>query len=206
MTRMDPETRREEEELAKLLRVLDHEPPGIDLAALERKARRGKPASGWIAASVTLLIAAGALAYAIPGSPVRSWIEAAIGERQPEVGEPEAPQNLSGVALVPEGPIDVVFADPGLYAQLHDYPIVIQRVASDTLTLRVVGWPAAIESDEGRLVVTGGGPTSRFEVLVPRFADRVRILFRGDPVWVQSGGTVVSRAEEAEPGRYLLQP
>jgi anti-sigma factor RsiW len=186
---------REEKELGNLLQLLDHEPPRRDLAAVLAAARPRRRSRGWIAASVALLIAAGGL-WAIPGSPVREWLHRAVGTEPASTGETGG-ADVSGIAIVPEGPLEVSFV-------AAEGPIDVMVVPSDTLTVRVLGPPASIASDDGRLVVTGGGSGARYEVLVPRLAASVRIVVGERTVWTKTGQEIETDAPADAEGRTRL--
>ena len=78
----EEEAQREEAELNALFRVLDDPPPAVSAEALALRAVMDKAAartrgSGWMrrAAAVLLVVGVAGAAYAIPGSPVRGWVQ-----------------------------------------------------------------------------------------------------------------------------------
>ena len=107
---------REESEMENLLRLLDHEPPRIDVDAVIRRARgRPRPVRGLLAAGIAILVVA-AGAAAMPGSPVRQWMSHLGSDRQASVSQQSEPGHeggayaiAPGVALTPDGAFDLVF-------------------------------------------------------------------------------------------------
>ena len=106
------------------LTLLDHAVPRASLEALMARARtRPRRRTGLLAASVGFLVVAGTAAAALPGSPVRAYVERFLAsDRAPSMtpptrvagppAQPGAPQAPAGVAFVPGRGVDISFDAP----------------------------------------------------------------------------------------------
>ncbi|MGH7477911.1 MAG: hypothetical protein ACRELD_16745, partial [Longimicrobiales bacterium] len=72
------EDEREEAGIEALLRTLDHEPPRIMAEDVIARARRARTDWGRIAAALVVALGLAGMAYALPGSPVRGWVDAVL--------------------------------------------------------------------------------------------------------------------------------
>jgi len=103
------ELRGEDQWLEGVLRSIDHPVPRVPVETIATRARRSRRPLRWAAAIGLLLLAAGT-AYALPGSPVRRWIDQLLG---PEGAKStESIPDVAGVALPPGQHFSIVFADP----------------------------------------------------------------------------------------------
>jgi hypothetical protein len=185
--------RREEAEAQALLATLDVPAP-TDLA-WKRVQRRTRGGAGGgrtlLRAAVVLLIAGGTLSAAVPGSPVRDWIEGAVrGEEAAptvtatrEAAPAHAPEEAA-VSIVPEAAARVVLdgVAPGT-------PVVLRLHDGDRLRLHTTGDVAA----------RFGTAANRIEASLAGVASiRVEIPRVGPPVTLEVNGEVMARREAGE--------
>jgi len=143
------EMRRDEAEAARLLATLDVPAP-TDLAWKRVQRRtRGRAGGGrtLLRAAVVLLIAGGALSAAVPGSPVRGWIETALMGDEPlpavtatrEAAPPASVEAVeeAAVSILPESAARIVLSNV-----TAGTPVVLRLHDGDWLRLHTTGGPA----------------------------------------------------------------
>ncbi len=210
----EEEAQREEAELNALFRVLDDPPPAVSAEALALRAVMDKAAartrgSGWMrrAAAVLLVVGVAGAAYAIPGSPVRGWVQdftrklsgggGSSGGGVPDTGG-HTP-GVSGVAVVPGQRLVILFQrwQPGSSARvvLDDGPEVRVQAAAGAATFT---------SNSDLLVIDNGGSPAVFEIRIPRTAPLVEILVGGDRVFLKEGPGITTGATASAAGVYLV--
>jgi hypothetical protein len=179
----------EERRLFGLLETLDHEPTPLDWAAVVAPAPRSvaRPSHRpLLAASVAFLVLAGAILAAIPGSPVRAWLDSAFrGSPEDRPASTQAGGSLSGVSVVPDDPFEVAFAEPQREGRL-----LILFVASAAIDLTVTGEPVGLESGTDRLVISNRGSTAGYELRVPRSLESLRVTVGDETVLEKRGGSI----------------
>lgn len=193
-------------ELLALLRLLDHAPPRVDAEALAGGAR-GRTFSSWRrAATVALMLGAAGAAYAVPGSPVRGWIDRmaswVVGPPEPVTDSPatvEAEPSISGIAVAPGQRFSILFSTYQTAGRasvsLSDETAVVVRALNGT---------AAFTSDVGRLLIGNEGSAADFEIQIPREAPWVEIRVAGRQVLLKDGSQIVSDDAMAAPGGYTF--
>jgi hypothetical protein len=175
--------------LTGALAVLDAPAPTSSAYArvLRERSRRG--GRGWgmrdLARAAILIIGFSTAAYAIPGSPVRGWVEELWGrlagapapESAPAVpAAPEAPPATMGISVLPsEGHVDVVVREPAtglrIRARLED----VER--AQVLAVGPAG-DARFQTAPGRIEIVGPG-AGELTIILPRGADVARIAVDG---------------------------
>lgn len=200
------EYEREDAELNRLLRSLDHDPPDITAADVIAMARARRPRREWgqIAAVLTATLGLAGVAYALPGSPVRSWVDSVLD--RPAAPEPADPggQTMSrdpsagaGIAFDPTRPLTVEFAPPllgYLRVELADRGDLVAQIGSDE---------ARFNSEPDRLVVEMVEPDT-FELRIPRSANRVEVIVAGRLIFRTDAGATSAVARPGPDGRYLF--
>lgn len=197
------EARADEAELSTALRSLDVPAPSLSADAVRALARGGLGAGPrwrpWrVAAGVALAIAAAGALYALPGSPLRRAVEG-LRDSPPaaDAPAPTAAGHESGVALRIGSDFTVAFDSPGV----ADTVWVV--VADDSLLSIRADRPASFRSRPDRLTVSGPEGT-RYRLLVPRDAPRVRIEADGRPLLeVRSGAPGRELPQDSEGARAL---
>ena len=205
------EARVEDEVDAALLRMLDHAPPIVDVAALI--ASPGRPESrrrvSAIAAGIGLLFAAGAAAAIVPGSPVHSYVASLLrrgsSAQMPPVSAPRpgsAPPVASrpmGVAFVAGTDVEVVLRAPQRVGEMRitlaDAPLV-------RLTHRD-GEAAYLLIPNGVLIENAGSHAS-YDLALPRNAVHARVRVGERTVFVRNGEHVQSSVAPDSAGVYVV--
>lgn len=190
--------RRTEARVFELLEELDHEPPARGRAetAPIRAADSGR---SLLAASLAFLVIAAGILYAIPGSPVRAWMDASL--RGPRT--PPAPVDVSarsGLAVLPTDPFEVAFA-----AWQGSGELRLLLVPSERLELTVAGEPVELESGAERLAVSNAGSAASYELRVPRDLGTFRVRVAGEMVFEKRGDSVDAPGTRETDGAYVLQ-
>lgn len=200
---------RREARIFGLLEALDHEPPVARPAwrastPAERATMRDRPAWQRIAASVVLVIAAGGVLYALPGSPLRDWIAGSgAGERRTEDRDSRPAENgaeaLSGLSVRPEGPYAVAFLSRQSSGEIR-----VELSSSPDVQVRIVGEPVGLESGPDRLVVSNAGSRSSYEIRVPAAGPAVTLLLDGEAVFRKDGQRIEARSDPDPSGAYRI--
>jgi anti-sigma factor RsiW len=182
--------------LEGVLRSIDHPLPRVPVETIVTRARRSRRPLRWAAAAAFVLLAAGT-AYALPGSPVRGWIEQLVGSRGGKVTEPVP--DVAGVALPAGQHFSIVFSDP------HPAGSVTITVTDDsTISARRRGGAATFAAEIDRLrIITGSAPTD-FEIAIPRQARWVEVVVGGRRVFLKDGPRVTTEARTDSDGRYII--
>lgn len=196
--------------LSQALEDLDVEPPARDADLRIRTDSRGSRGArravrvGWIRAAALVLVVGGASAAAIPGSPVRAWIEESVdrflagSESTEEQAFPAArpDQGMSGVAARPlygRIVVDVLGAAPGttLRVRLVEGP-------------EAMAWSAAgrYRTGPGHIEILGGGREVRVDL--PRDATFAEVRVEGEPVSRLTDSQLVPLAQVERSGSELL--
>jgi ferric-dicitrate binding protein FerR (iron transport regulator) len=186
-------------ELERLLRTVDSVPPRVDPEQLAQRARARKRTPRWTrwAAGVALIIGLGGVAYAIPGSPVRPWVDrllAVIGGGGPE---PERPAPLppvapgdaagSGIAVDPGPDLIIVFVGP--------------KAGARARILLSEGTQVRVQAPAGRASYTHGldrlgvellADSVEVEIHIPRSAPRVAVRVGDREVFRKQGSRIVT--------------
>lgn len=195
------EARRSERLLHGLLEEVDREPPPLDWDVVTRGARGGETRRSLLAAGLAFLLLTAGLLYAIPGSPVRGWIHAALGDDPLPTTTAPRPRDTSrsGIAVVPTDPFEVRFVAPQSAGTIR-----IVLVPSSRLELIVAGEPVELESDADRLVVSNRGSNASYELSVPRTLGSIRIRVVSRTIFEKLGETVRAVGVREEDGAYLV--
>ena len=200
---------RREARIFGLFEELDHEPTAAQLALpgshrVERQPGRNRPAWYRIAASIALVIAAGGLLYALPGSPLREWISGS-GAQERRIGDGEAGRSaevagaLSGLTVRPDGPYEIAFL-----ARQSSGRIRVELTPSGEVQIRVAGEPVGLESGPDRLVVSNAGSRASYEIRLPAAGPPIGILLDGRIVFRKQGDRVETAADLDPSGAYLI--
>ena len=172
------------------------EPPALEVDSRGRRNR-------WVAAILLVTLIGGA-AYAIPGSPLRSWVEGWIPkifdqntdpDHAPGPVPPPAPR-LGGVAVIPGPRFTIAFTSPS------EGTLRVTLVESEHLAVRAPAGTASFESGPDGLVIDARGASTAFEIDIPRSAPHVEIRVEGERVFLKDG----TRTEPAPQDTSLLIP
>ena len=200
----------EETEIFELLRTVDLEPPQLtaeSVAALAASRAPRTPGRFRWAAVILLVCILGGVAYALPGSPLKSWLQAILApDRSPSTGVdvapgPAEPQEVarSGIAVDPGDRLTIVLEAPPLGGRARvmltdDVQVIVRAPAGRA------GFTAGTE----RLVVSLTGDSTEVEIRVPQGAPRVDILSGSRRLWSKSGTRIEAPYSPNPDTSYLL--
>ena len=215
------QARAADREVTDLLHLLDHATPAPDFASLQRRAgaldpagrRARQPAHVWtvVRRSVVILGLSAAAAAALP--PMRQFIVHSFGARRvaqpaPAPGvrattPPVAQATIAprGVAIVPDGRVDLIFrsAQPGgvLHIRTVAGPRVAVTASADSVRY-IVG--------RGRIVVDTRATGVTYDIALPAPPDLLDVSIRiGDrEVFSRHGAIVQTRGALEADGSYRI--
>lgn len=191
------EAEREERRVLELLGALDHEPPRVDPESIADRAAPGPRWRPLLAATVAFLVV-GALAWAIPGSPVPGWVRSVAGSGEAGPTAPDEPP-VAGISVEPGDSLEVVFE----HAQ-EAGAIRVAITPSGELDLRVRGPAPGVRVEPHRVVVGNAGSAASYEIAVPESAPLVRIRVGPDVVLVKEGPIVRTDAPAGPTGAWEI--
>ena len=183
---MDHDEDREQSRIDHALSALDDPMPPLRVESIvahaaepPRGSRAWVPRAAAVAAALLLL---GAVAWAIPGSPVRSWIHGVLAP--PATTETPAPNaaDASGIAVDPGMIMTVKFM-----ARQPEGEIQVLLGAGPELKVRASAGAATFVSETNRVIVDNRGSAASFTVEVPRGAPRVVIVLDEIVVFMKAG-------------------
>lgn len=160
-----------------------------------------------LAAALLLVFGLAGIALALPGSPVRDWIDR-ITERPPvavpestetPVEVPPAAVAVSGISVLPGRVmiLDLKGAGDGAEAvlTLSDDPELIVRAASGAATFA---------SAPGRITITLREPAARIDIRIPGSAPRVEVRCADRRLFLKEGATPPQAIRPADGGVWRL--
>src|SRR5262245_32665007 len=191
----------DDERIELLLQRLDHPAPPIsaqaiiDRAELESDRDRGlddTPRMRWAAGFLVALGIVAAVAYAIPGSPVRAWVAAVqtwVGHRTSAAPAPTAPHDvgLAGISVPPGDAFVIEFTSPQSGGE-----VTIALTDDAEIGARARNGSATFSSDPDRLVIDNHGSSTTYEVRIPRGAPRVEVRLGETSLYLKEGDRVTS--------------
>jgi anti-sigma factor RsiW len=200
------ELRRSDDEIGRLLGVLDHPMPRLAPPAAVPHGRSFRRAA---IAAAAALFAAGVAAAAVPGTPLHRWIQARLEVPREPVSPPAAaavraalPQQAAGGIEVPASSVlTVSFTEPQrrglLTVSVADRPIV---------TLRAFGGAVAYQVGDQKIVVDNRRPAERYALEIPAGLRQLtvmlggRVIYRSDarPRGTSPGDTISLSPDSAE--------
>jgi hypothetical protein len=207
------EARREEEWIFEELSRTDDALPHVDAQSVARLARR--EASRWMsrAAGVLIAIAAGGAVYAIPGSPVRGWVDRALlffaGEAGPpprlevategEEGAAARAPTSSGIAVAPGERFAIRFA-----ASQSEGVVAVSLTEEDEVVARALGAKVTFTTDVSRLIIENFSSAASYEIELPKKAPWIEIEVGQRRLLLKDGPQIVGHGTQDALGRYVL--
>lgn len=200
----------DEGEILELLQAVDVPPPGINAEMLVSLARvrRQRPRPNRYRWAALFLVACllGGVAYALPGSPLKTWLSAILGDsRAPSATRDSAPGALpsppmsSGVALDPGDMLAIVFLAPPPGARTT----VILTDDSQVVVQAPIG-EARFTAEANRLLISIGSDSTVVVIRIPRAAPRVEILADARRLLTKTGPRIVTPFSPPADTAYLL--
>jgi len=204
------EAQREEELVSSLLREVDTDPPRVGAAVVIARGGRQGSRRRWRWGFGLLLGVGLGAAYAMPGSPLRDWVEATLRrgtgpasiERETHEAPPAAPgPSSSGVSVVPGPRFSIEFPSSAIAGSAE-----VSFTDGEKLSVRCTEGAASFTSDVDRLRVTPSTSRARFVIEIPRDAHEIAITVAGSSIFHVVGGRIVSTVAAApnERGAYRL--
>lgn len=205
---------REDEAIGRALGLLDHPAPRVTAEAIAELAGRrqwgwgGDRYWGWErwAAAVVVVASAAGVAYAIPGSPVRAWVDALLGARTaaPAPAAPAPVRDSSGVA----GPSGIeVLPGARLVIELspaQDGGALLVRLTDDArVAARSPAGAAAFTMERDRLLIAMSRGAD-VELDIPRGAPSMEVRIGAEPVFAVVAGSVTRGPAPAADGVYRI--
>jgi hypothetical protein len=192
------ELRQDEQLLNRALPSIDHTMASVPVEEIVRAARphTRRLLLRWAAVIALIVIGTGAL-YALPGSPVRHWVDRLV-RRTP--GTP--PGKMGGVALTPGDRFRIVFAPPGSGGGAVSVTIAL---SSDSMidVRRTDGEGRFVAEIEGLRIETDGKPAN-FAIALPQTAPWIEVAVGTRRVFLKDGSRITADARPDSLGRYIL--
>lgn len=189
-----------------LLRTLDHAPPSTSAADLFARVR--PPHRWWLSkvAAVLLIVgAAGGIAWAAPGSPLRPIFRGVFSvlRSTPPIATPAAPEPalpaMSGLSVTPGARFTVHFmsATDGSIAR------IILTDGRDIIVRGPVG-AATFAAHEQSLEISNRAPNTTFELEIPRSAPHVEVQVQGRRIYLLEREAITASVGPGLDGSYKI--
>ena len=203
--------RADQRDIDALLQHLDHPVPVVEVSDIV--ARAGRQSRRWkLAAGVLLALAGAGGAYALPGSPLRRWIQSAGDRTRTELSAPSpsptpSPQAQAtpgvpagaGIAVNPGRSLVIQFtaAQPRSEARVSLVDSALVVVQSSSSAVRFT-------SDLDRLRIDNTNAAGQFEIRIPQAADRVEIRVGDTSVFLKAGSRIATRGNRLPEGSWVI--
>ena len=201
---------KEEATVGRLLLELDRPAPRVDVGAIARRAEAARPSPRplqW-AAGFALVFGLAGVAYAIPGSPVRGWVDSMVqlisgrpNPLAPSGATLDSPGSTSGIAVAPGENFLIQFTSPTAKGE-----VLVTLTDRADIEIRASRGAARFTSGADRLVVepVADGGAFTYEVQIPHAAPRVEIRVGEERVFLKEGSRITSMAGPGSSGPYRL--
>jgi hypothetical protein len=190
-------------EIFRLLESVDIDPPGLTaeaVAAIARSRRRRSSHYRW-AAGILLIGVLGSVAYAMPGSPLRSWLEALRSSQTvPTPAEPIPPPAApAGIAIDPGEGVAIIFERPSAGSRAS-----ITLTDEPKLFVETTAGGARFTAGADRILVFISRDSTLVQVRIPRSAPRVEIYLEKRQLLRKIGSELVAPAPAESDSSYSL--
>jgi hypothetical protein len=157
-----------------------------------------------LAAGFAIAVGIAGVAYAVPGSPLRAWVEsvvAKIGARPaPRAPVGEGPDSgIAGIAIVPGPSTLILFTTRQSAGNAR-----ITLTDGAEIAVHGPGAAATYTSTDDRLLIDNRGSVADFEIAVPNHAVRVEIRVDGERLFFKDGGHIFAAGPGDSAGRYVV--
>jgi len=200
------EAEEEESEIFGLLGHLDHPAPRVDASSVS-----GGGAMGTWARRAAVFVAVAALAgaaYALPGSPLPTWLKKAA---ELIAGERESPSGGGYSIDAPAGPVTSGIAVPAperfaivFLAEQSEGTVVVTLTDAPSIVVRALGGAVTFTTDVDRLTIDNRNSVANYEIEVPRAAEFVEILVDLRRIVVKDKDQFAEGLERDSGGRAVL--
>jgi hypothetical protein len=200
----------EEQIVYAMLGHLDRPAPVISVRSIAARARTPNSPRLRVAAGLLLAIGLAGAAYALPGSPLRRWVDAvvtrvanppgrSISASSPAATPQGARTDVAGIAVAPGASLVISFTS----VQAGGYVDVALTEGAEVIVRAPMG-AATYTSDAEQLVIQNSGSSSAFEIQIPRSARRVEIRVGSQQIFLKEGLSVRTGQSADSRGRYRL--
>jgi hypothetical protein len=198
--------RAEEARIFALLRRLDQEEPALDAIRVATRARRQTQRVWQQAAALLIAIVAGGVAYGVPGSPLRAWVDDVVARITHPGGETRAPAPAppsrtpgSGIALPISDRFTIRFSSP------QDRGMVrVTLTEGPQIVVRAVQGSASFTADVERLLIGNSGSSGDYEIELPQRAPWVEILVGDRRLALKEGPRMSAPVTPDARGGYVI--
>ena len=199
---------RDEREVFDLIGAVDHPVPTVAVGTiLERAGARRRTWHRWAAAAV-LVLALGGAAYALPGSPLRRWVDAAMervagggpGGIVPDPVPVDAPpEDGAGIAVAPGAGLLIEFVGPEVGGSAR----IVLSDATEVM-IRAPTGAATFRAEAERVAVHRSGTRARFDIEIPRSAPRVEVRVGTRRIFLKEGTRTTADMPLGPDGAWIL--
>jgi hypothetical protein len=201
MHRTDDE---DERDIFRLLEAVDREPPDQTaeaVAAIARSRRRRAGIYRW-AAVILLVMVVGGVAYALPGSPVRAWLENLLASPRSAPGRVEPASRelaMAGISVAPDERMAIVFDHPPAGSRA-----LVTVVDQAQLSVETAAGAARFTAGSGRVLVTITRDSALVQVRIPHSAARLEIRVAGRVLFQKIGDEIIGPSPQPDSTYTLL--
>jgi hypothetical protein len=196
------DARDEEAEILQLLGALDHPVPRSDAASF-MPTRSAWGSWGRRAAIFAAAVALAGAAYAIPGSPLRTWVkqvaERIAGAESPDDKAATNAPVTSGIAVPVQERFEIDFV-----AEQATGAVALSLTDGPNIVVRAIGGTAAFTADAERLTIDNRTSAADYEIEIPRAASWVEIHVGARQVVVKDGARFAEGLAPDPSGRPRL--
>ena len=189
--------------LRRVLPALDHSLARIPATQVIARSRHaGRPLVRWAAVIALIVLGAGGL-YAIPGSPLRRWVDHLMAKPAP-ASETRADSGITtGIALPPGDHFRIVFASPAP-SRTAIGMVTIGFTDDSVVAVRRIRGAARFVAEIDGVRVVATGPAD-FAVGIPRLAPWVAVLVGDRRLFLKDGTSVITDVQPDSLGRYAVR-
>jgi len=194
--------------LRQVLPALDRPLTRIPVTQIIARARRDRGEGGlrhfmrWAAVITLIVIGAGAL-YAVPGSPLRHWVDQLLGKQAP-IREPGVASGATtGIAMPFGAHFQIVVVSPKGGGTRSGSLTINLTDDSSVAVRRVDGLAHFVAEIDGMRVEATDMPAD-FAIGIPRLAPWVEVIADERRVFLKDGSRIITDTRPDSLGRYVL--
>ncbi|MGH7586711.1 MAG: anti-sigma factor family protein [Gemmatimonadales bacterium] len=198
---------REERQVFALIGAIDHPVPAVPFQRVLDRA--GSPSRAWYrwAAAAALVVGLGGVAYALPGSPLRRWVEAAVervtGAPDGMIPDPvriDPPlEEHAGIAVSPGESLVIDFTGPEEGGSAR-----VVLTDSTEVVISAPAGAATFRAEADQVIILRTGIRARFDIEIPASAPRVEVRAGARRVFLKHGPEVTADVGRRQDGAWLL--
>jgi hypothetical protein len=174
-----------------VLAHLDRPLPPMHIREVTAAAQRRTP---WmrLAASIALLVGLVGLSYALPGSPVRTWLDRTLNRGSSRAAAtavqvaPTRETMPAGIAVPAQTRFQIDFVDRQRSGSMH-----IRLVEDPFVTVRTSDAQVRFTAQTDRLIVSNAGSAADFEIAIPANLASASVRIAGRTIFSKTGDRIV---------------